>query len=201
MIVFVRHGQTAVNRAGQLQGRVDTDLTALGRQQAGAVAGALAALPVARVVSSPLRRASATAEAIGDVLGLRVERDDRLVELDYGEWDQRLIRDIAREEWDAWRTDPKWAPPGGETLLEVTERIAQFCDAQLGEDLVVAVSHVSPIKAAVCLALGVDERATWKMHLDLASITRIARRAAGPLFLASYNETAHLDASTRLNLH
>ncbi len=52
----------------------------------------------------------------------------------------------------------------------------------------VAVSHVSPIKAAVCWALGVDERATWRMFLDLASVSRIGSRAGGVPYLASYNE-------------
>ena len=55
--------------------------------------------------------------------------------------------------------------------------------------LVVAVSHVSPIKAAVCWALGVDERATWRMFLDLASVTRIGCRDGEPPSLVEFNET------------
>jgi broad specificity phosphatase PhoE len=64
--------------------------------------------------------------------------------------------------------------------------------ASVPDELVVAVSHVSPIKAAVCLALGVDARSSWRMHLGLASITRIGRRPDATPYLLSFNETAHL---------
>jgi broad specificity phosphatase PhoE len=74
------------------------------------------------------------------------------------------------------------------------ERVAAFCSERLHADTtVVAVSHVSPIKAAVAWALGVDDDATWRMQLDVASITRIGRRANnGPPFLAGYNDVSHL---------
>lgn len=192
MIFFVRHGQTAGNRDGRLQGRVDTQLTDLGREQARRLAEGLRAVRVARVVTSPLRRATETAAAIGTVHGLDVDVDGRLVELHYGDWDQRRFREIGAQEWGAWRADPKFAPPGGESLVDVTARVADFCTDVISDEIVVAVSHVSPIKAAMCLALGVDERVSWRMHLDLASITRVGRRNDGALYLASFNETAHL---------
>jgi broad specificity phosphatase PhoE len=192
VIAFVRHGQTTANRAGQLQGRVDTPLTDAGAEQAARLGDVFAAAAVSRVVSSPLGRALETANAIAIRHGLHVEVDDRLAELDYGEWDQRPMQEIAAEEWARWRDDPAFTPPGGEPLVDVTARIAAFCLGSLGEELVVAVSHVSPIKAAVCWALGVDERVTWRMYLDLASVTRLGSRPDGTVYLASYNETAHL---------
>jgi broad specificity phosphatase PhoE len=191
VILFVRHGQTEVNRAGRFQGRHDAALTPLGVAQADALGRALAALPIARVLASPLSRAQRTAAAIAGPHGLAVELDERLVELDYGTWDQRALADVTQQEWSAWRADPGFSPPGGESLLDVRARVAQLLDDLLGDDVVVAVSHVSPIKAAVCVALGVDERATWRMHLDIASITRIGLRGTAP-YLASFNETAHL---------
>ena len=54
------------------------------------------------------------------------------------------------------------------------------------------MSHVSPIKAAVCWALGVEQRATWRMQLGLASITRIGTARDGTPHLLSFNETSHL---------
>jgi broad specificity phosphatase PhoE len=188
MIAFVRHGQTDVNRAGQLQGRVDTELTELGREQAERLGRRFALEDVGRVIASPLRRAIDTGTAIALEHRLAVETDERLVELDYGAWDQRGLRDIPPETWAAWRADPTFAPPGGESLLHVTARVADFCDEHLGDELVVAVSHVSPIKAAVCWALGVDQNATWRMFLDLGSVSRIARRDGAAPHLVSYNE-------------
>jgi len=190
MIAFTRHGQTELNRGGRLQGRMDVPLSDVGLEQAASLGRRFASEPVARVVSSPLRRACQTADAIAGPLGLSVELDDRLVELDYGEWDGAGLADIAATDWAAWRADPEFAPPGGERLTEVTARIVGFLDDYRADDMIVAVSHVSPIKAAVCCALAVDERASWRMQLAVASITRVGHRPDGTPYLASFNELA-----------
>jgi broad specificity phosphatase PhoE len=192
VIVFARHGETAVNREGRLQGRVNAVLDERGTMQAAALAAALSAERVARVVSSPLRRAQQTAETIAAAHDLPVELDDRLIELDYGIWDGVAMGDVSADDWARWRTDPSFAPPGGESLVEVTKRVVSFCQDALTDEIVVAVSHVSPIKAAVCWALGADESASWRMHLAVASLTRVAARPDGAAVLLSYNETAHL---------
>lgn len=192
MITFVRHGQTAANRGGLLQGRADVALTDLGREQAALVAAAIPSAPV-RVLASPLRRAVDTAGPIAERFDLDVEIDERLVELDYGEWDQRPIGEVTAEEWKAWRADSSFAPPCGESLDDVAARVDSFCAEMLGaEGGVVAVSHVSPIKAAVTWALGAGVPATWHLFLDLASVTRIASRPGGGASLVAFNETAHL---------
>jgi broad specificity phosphatase PhoE len=98
VITLTRHGQTALNRGGRLQGRVDAPLSDFGRAQARALADALASQPVARVVSSPLGRARATAEVIAARHGIGIEVDDRLIELDYGEWDGVALADVAVED-------------------------------------------------------------------------------------------------------
>jgi broad specificity phosphatase PhoE len=189
VIAFVRHGQTELNRTGRLQGRLDVALSALGERQAAAVARGYASEAVTRVVSSPLQRAVATATAIADAHGLAVEVDGRLVELDYGDWDGRALADVPPEAWVAWRTEVGFAPPGGETLADVTARVASFCTDVLGDELVIAVSHVTPIKAAVCNALQVDDRVTWRMQLDVASVTRIGRRPDGSPYLLGFNDS------------
>jgi len=189
VIAFVRHGETATNRAGLLLGRADPALTDAGRSQAAAVGAALATgpQPVA-VVTSPLQRAVETAAAIAARFGLEVERDERLIEIDYGEWDERGFDEVPADELRRWRADPTFAPPGGESLVAVQARTAE-CAAELleraGDGLVVAVSHVSPIKAAVAWALRVGPEIAWRMRLDLGSITRIDR---GPVVL-TFNET------------
>ncbi len=194
MIRFVRHGETAHNREGKFQGRADVELSARGLEQVARLATRLATADIAAVYSSPLARARQTAMAIAAVAGCEVEADDRLIELDYGEWDGRPLGDIGAREWAAWRADPTFAPPGGESLIAVTARVASFCRDRLADrdHDVIAVSHVSPIKAAVCWALGVDERATWQMQLGLATITDIGARPDGSGYLSSFNDGAHL---------
>lgn len=190
MIAFVRHGQTELNRGGRLQGRIDAPLSDHGLEQAAALARGLASEPVARVLSSPLRRARDTAAAIAARHGLVVEVDDRLIEIDYGSWDGLALTDVSPDDWASWRNDPDFAPPGGERLSDVTARVLSFCADVLADDLVVAVSHVSPIKAAVCGALRVDERVTWRMQLEVASVTRIGRRPDGSAYLISFNDAS-----------
>jgi broad specificity phosphatase PhoE len=192
MIVFVRHGETDANRRRLALGRADPPLTARGEEQAAAVAARLQALAPALVWTSPLLRARSTAEAIAAACGIDVEVDDRLVEMDYGEWDERSFADIPAAELTRWRADASMAPPGGESLDGVAARVAEFCGARVDGPTTVAVSHVSPIKAAAIWALGGSQLLAWRMFLDLASITRVDAHGDGTPYLLGYNDTAHL---------
>jgi len=192
-LVFVRHGQTEANRTGVLLGRMDPPLNDAGREQAAAVAARVALLEPVRVATSPLVRTVETAEIVAAACGLAVEVDDRLIEVDYGEYDGLPLAELPSDLVWKWRNDAEFAPPGGESLASVGKRMGEYTSEvldSLAEGPMVAVSHVSPIKAAVCWALGVDPAATWHMYLDLASVTRVGRRGDGPPYLASFNETA-----------
>lgn len=198
MIVLVRHGQTDANRAGRLLGRADPPLNARGREQADALAAAFKAGPAPEVVvTSPLLRTQETAAAIGAATGVPVRTDARLIEVDYGEWDERLLSDIPADVAARWRSDPSFAAPGGESLVELRARIVPCAEGLLDlarDGLVIAVSHVSPIKAIICWALELDDRYAWRLRLDVASISRLAAGLAGPV-LVTFNETGHLHAS------
>jgi broad specificity phosphatase PhoE len=117
--------------------------------------------------------------------------DPRLVELDYGEWDVRSFAEFPSEDLARWRRDATFAPPGGESLLAVGARVGQWCAEVADGPTVVAVSHVSPIKAAVLWALDADPLLAWRMRLDVASITRV-ETGGGQRALVGFNETAHL---------
>jgi len=191
VLILLRHGQSTLNAAGCLAGRLDVPLTDVGREQAAAGARAVLALgrPV-RVVSSPLIRARETAEA----LGLPVEVDERWIELDYGEFDGRPLGDVPADFWTALRADPTWRPAGGESLVDVGRRVRAACDElgpAAGEGDVVVVTHVSPLKAAVAWALGVGDEVSWRLYLATGSITRIALTGRGPS-LHGFNDTGHL---------
>jgi len=196
VLVLVRHGQTTLNAEGRLAGRLDVPLTAVGTAQAHAAARAVETLGApSRVISSPLRRARETASAFG----LPVEVDERWIELDYGCYDGVALQDVPAEVWGRWRTDPAYAPPGGESLAALGRRVRAACDALSAdrprtEGPVVVVSHVSPIKAAVAWALDVGDAVSWRLFVAPGSITRIALAERGPS-LHAFNDTAHLDGT------
>lgn len=191
MLVFARHGQTAPNRDGLVLGRADPELTEEGHRQAQRLAETLAGEPVTAILTSPLLRARQTAEAVAAACGLPVTVDQRLVEIDWGTWEGRPAGSLAVADADRWRTDDGTAPEG-ESLSSLSSRVESFClDTLDDEGHVVAVSHVSPIKAAAAWALGVDGTIAWRMFLGLASITRVGQGRSSPVLL-SFNETGHL---------
>ena len=178
MLLLVRHGETAPNVDGLLLGRADPPLTDRGAAQARAVAAALPRPDL--VVSSPLRRAVVTAAAFGT----DVEVDDRWIELDYGEFDGRHPAAVSDDVWTQWRTDVSFAPPGGESLAALGGRVRPACDAVMERatvEVVVVVSHVSPIKAAIAWALDCSEAAVWRMYVEDASVARIDIERTGPV--------------------
>ena len=141
-----------------------------------------------------MARARDTAEALGT--GLDLEVDERWIEVDYGEYDGRELRAIPGEVWAQWRADPNFTPPGGESLAAAGARVRQACDELFadpdggarGDETVVVVSHVSPIKAAACWSLGMGDEGAWRLYLANASITRITWGPGGPV-LAGFNHT------------
>ncbi len=148
MIYLCRHGQTFHNREGRLQGQTESDLTPLGRAQAAAMGALLADLiedpSQWRIVASPLRRARNTAEAIGAALSLPVAFDDRLLEINVGDWSGRL-REEVRAETPELLADPEWAfrAPGGETYDDIMVRVSAWLAEQASEPerKLIVVSH------------------------------------------------------------
>jgi broad specificity phosphatase PhoE len=177
VLLLVRHGQTAANALGLLLGRLDPPLTELGERQALDVARVLPA--PSRVISSPLRRARATAAAFGTA----VEIDERWIELDYGQFDGRATDDVSPDVWRRWRRDVTYSPGGGESLADLGRRVRSACieiAEVASEHTVVVVTHVSPIKAAIAWALGVSDDIAWRMYVEDAGVARIDLQPDGP---------------------
>jgi len=191
VLIIVRHGRTAANAQGLLLGRGDPPLDDEGRAQATALGRVL---QPDRVVSSPLRRARETAAALG--LEVEVEVDERWIELDYGDMEGTPTAEVPVETWAEWRADVCYHPEGGESLLELSERVGRACEDLVADARtrdVVVVTHVSPVKAAVAWALGVGCEVSWRTFVGPASISRIAIGPWGPS-LHSFNESSHLGA-------
>ncbi|MDH6194760.1 broad specificity phosphatase PhoE [Mycobacterium frederiksbergense] len=124
-LVLLRHGQTEYNADSRMQGQLDTQLTDLGREQAGAAAAVLAKRQPLVIVSSDLRRALDTAVTLGDRAGLAVQVDKRLRETHLGDWQGLTHAEVdaaAPGARLAWRDDARWAPHGGESRIDVAER-------------------------------------------------------------------------------
>jgi ribonuclease H / adenosylcobalamin/alpha-ribazole phosphatase len=196
--LLVRHGQTEMSVQGRFAGRGDIPLTAVGVQQAAAVAKRLAGRGVDLVVSSPLSRAADTATAIATAATVPMVVDDNLAETDFGAWDGLTFATVMARwpaELAAWQGDADIAPPGGESFAAVAGRVNEALDRLLADHAgqsIVVVSHVTPIKTLVCRALLAPPAAMFRMHLDVASLCEAAWFADGPAVLRSLNDTAHL---------
>ncbi|MBA8825406.1 2,3-bisphosphoglycerate-dependent phosphoglycerate mutase/probable phosphoglycerate mutase [Saccharopolyspora lacisalsi] len=130
-LVLWRHGETEYNAVGRIQGHLDSVLTSTGHEQARRAAPLVAGFRPDVVLSSDLQRASATAEAFAEVSGPSVRLDKRLRETHLGEW-QGLNGAEVEHGWPGamgnWRAKPTWAPPGGESRVEVAERAREVVE-------------------------------------------------------------------------
>lgn len=161
-LLLLRHGQTHYNATMRMQGQLDTELSELGVQQARETGRFLAARRPRLVVSSDLSRARETARALAAEVGLDVRTDPRLRETDLGRWQARTHTEVDTE-WPGargrWRCSPRWAPPEGESRVEVARRtravVDELVDAIPDWDAhpVVLVAHGGAIAALTAALL------------------------------------------------
>ena len=205
-LLLVRHGVTTWNREGRFQGHLDPPLDPIGLEQARLLGARLAAEehgPL-RIVSSPLTRASATAELLADALariarGIEVETHAGLMEIGQGDWSGRTHSEIERddaEHYAAWRAGGgQVTPPGGETLEAATNRIVAALEefTPEGATAVCLVSHGGILRLAAGHLLGLPVLEAWSLDVDNASLSRLTRQAADDAWrVEAWNDTAHL---------
>lgn len=157
----MRHGETELSTGKAYSGRREVPLTDHGREQAKAAGEQLSGAGIDAVYSSPLSRARDTAQAIAEVIGVPVETDDRLTEVDYGPlegYDRESASEHFGEPFLAWREDPFGSPvPGTEPLGEGLERVAAaLSDAIEASQCPVIVGHQGCLRLAL-VALGQSE--------------------------------------------
>ncbi|MCP2318313.1 putative phosphoglycerate mutase [Nocardia amikacinitolerans] len=198
-LLLLRHGQTELSVQRRYSGRGNPPLTALGREQAARAAKMLAAKgDIAAVLSSPLGRARETAEAAGAALNVPVRTHDGLIETDFGTWEGLTFLEAAQRDPELharWLGDPSVAAPGGESFDEVRERVEavrrDLVALYPGRNVLV-VSHVTPIKTLLQLALGVGPSLLYRLHLDLASLSIAEFYPDGGSSVRLVNDTSYL---------
>ncbi len=198
-LLLLRHGQTALSVHRRYSGRGNPELTDLGRQQAQAAARYLAERGgIAAVVSSPLQRAYDTAAAAAKALGLDVTVDDDLIETDFGAWEGLTFVEAAERDPELharWLSDTATEPPGGESFDAVLERVCRAREriiATYQGATVLVVSHVTPIKMLLRLALDAGPGILYKLHLDLASLSIAEFYSDGASSVRLVNQTGYL---------
>ena len=198
-LVLLRHGQTDYNATGRMQGHLNSQLTPDGLAQATRVAPEIARLKPRRILSSDLQRAADTADIVSAACGVPVEIDARLRETHLGQWQGLTVPDIEAG-WPGaiatWRADPSWAPPGGESRIQVVRRctpVVEALDDELAEEseasTVVLVAHGGMIAGVVCGLLGLPIE-TWPAIGGIGNCrwAALGRRADGDRWrLVAYN--------------
>jgi broad specificity phosphatase PhoE/ribonuclease HI len=196
--LLLRHGQTVLSIEKRFSGVGDQALTETGRAQAAAAAERLRTAGASVVVSSPVRRARETAELVAAAAGLDLVLEDGFRETDFGDWEGYTFGEVKAKwplELDAWLADTSVAPPYGESFDETAARVAAARDRVIRDHpgrTVVVVSHVTPIKTLLRLALEAPPSALYRMHLDLACLSEVQWFADGPTVVRSLNDTGHL---------
>ncbi|MGW7416348.1 histidine phosphatase family protein [Streptomyces sp. NPDC054863] len=202
-LILVRHGRSTANTAGLLAGRTPgVTLDERGAEQAAALPGRLAGLPLEAVVSSPLQRCRETLQPLLDARpGLPLHTEERINECDYGEWSGRKLGELTDHPLMevVQRHASAAAFPGGESLRAMQARAVDAVhdwnakiDAEHGGDaLYVMCSHGDIIKSLVADALGMHLDLFQRIHVDPCSLTVIRYTRLRP-FLVRLGDTGDL---------
>ena len=195
-LILLRHGETD-NTVAQLfcgPGGTDPGLNDVGREQALRAAAALAAaVEVDVLLASPMRRTRETADVVAAALDQPVEVVDGFRECSFGDWDGYSLQEVQQRwpaEAEAWLASHEANPPGGESLVEVQQRVEEALGRVLSTyagKTVVVVSHVNPIKLVVRLALDAPLHSTHRMLVAPASLTTVSFYESGAAALHQFS--------------
>ncbi|MDK1104103.1 MAG: histidine phosphatase family protein [Actinomycetota bacterium] len=202
LIHLVRHGRTASNRQKRVMGWLDESIEPTSQADAEAVARALVDEDVGSIVSSPLRRALATAAPLAALVGLEPRIDDRFGEMHVGPWEGLSGDEVAAQwptEWQEWQTEPhRLQLRGRETLADLNVRVAEALEQLSSESIVtgaaVVFTHDAVVRAAVAWALGTGPEIYRHVEVANCSITTV-RIVDGLPHLLRTNDIGHLDGA------
>jgi probable phosphoglycerate mutase len=200
-LLLLRHGETVLSIDKRYSGHGDPELTAVGLAQAADAAARLGAVAeITSVLTSPLRRARQTADAVVLATGAPLAVRDGLIETDFGDWEGLTFteaRDRDPELHAKWLGAEDVAPPGGESFAAVRKRVASELSAIVEEyegETIVLVTHVTPIKMILRQALGGSAEILYRLHLDLACLSEVDVFPDGGMCVRLVNDTSHRTA-------
>ena len=179
-LYLIRHGETEWSRARRHTGRTDLPLSPAGEAEARALGQHLRGLEVDRVLSSPMTRATATAALAG--FGDRVELNDTLLEVDYGECEGRTTAEIraSRPGWDLFRD----GCPGGETVEDAAARARGLLEDLADSDgRVLLFSHGHQLRILTTVFLGLPPATARHLFLGTASLSVLGVEHEWPAIL------------------
>ena len=192
LLLLVRHAvteHTGARLSGWMPG---LHLSEEGRRQADGLAGRLEPVPVDAVYASPLERCQETAAVVAEAKGLKVETLKDVIEVRYGDWTGRTLKELAKEPlWKVVQATPSAARfPEGEAIFEMQARavlgVERLREAHPGQTVLVC-SHADVIKALTCHYLGMHLDLVQRVVVSPASVTAIA---FGPVpYLVRLNDT------------
>ena len=205
---LVRHGETEWNAQGRIQGQSDPSLNAAGKRQARRLGLRLASVPFAEASCSDLRRCSETAAGI--LLGsndVRLQEMPELREKNFGAWEGLTFREVEARYPDLYRNwltagDPSFAPPGGESDLQLYSRADTVVDrlretrTGSGGNLLV-VTHGGTLRALIACLLGLPAQKMWKFRFANTGLSVVSLFEDGSAVVDLLNDTSHLGEDFR----
>lgn len=172
LILLARHPRPRI--AGRIcYGRTDVPLAETPELGAEALLAA-AADPVERIVSSPLSRALLVARAVSRLTGAPLRTDDRLREMDFGEWEGRPWSALPRAEIDAWAADTvRYRVPGGESVADMLGRVRRaWTGIASSEATTLVLCHAGPIRCLLHVAGGMPLPAALQASVAYGEVVR-----------------------------
>ena len=170
-LTLVSHAMTDAMAAARFP--ADEPLNETGRRQVEAVAGLDIPGPKTRHLAGPEQRARQTAE----LLGLHAATEPRLADLDCGHWRGQTLDAVAPADLEVWLTEPAQAPHGGESIVDLTERVAGWLASLTdGPSRTIAVTHPAVIRAAILRVLDVTPKSFWRIDIAPVGLTTLHYR-------------------------
>ncbi|HEV3113262.1 MAG TPA: histidine phosphatase family protein [Candidatus Binataceae bacterium] len=177
--LLMRHGETAWNREGRVMGRQPVDLDEGGRAQVEMAVALARELALDLIISSPLPRATQSAEIIArGVGGIDILTDDRLEEVRYGAWEGKTYQQLIHDEsYINYRKAPlESLTPGGETIRQVQQRGVAAVDAAVTTHRgkhILFISHGDIIRTVLCHYMRLDLIHFHRLRVDNATFSGV----------------------------